>query len=82
MELYPHCIDRNDNIPVAHKADAILVEVEQDEPLRAECAHFLECTATSSQPRTDGAEGLRVLKVLNACQKSLENEKKVIFTEK
>ena len=64
-----------------HKADATFVDVEQDEPLRAECAHFLECIATRKPARTDGAEGLRVLKILNACQESLEKEQKVIFSE-
>jgi len=77
LQLYPHSIDWNGNVPVAHKADALQVEVEQDEPLRAECAHFLECIDTRRQPRTDGEEGLRVLTVLNACQASLEQEKKI-----
>lgn len=81
LQLYSHSIEWNDNIPVAHKAEAELIPVEQDEPLRAECAHFLECIASSQQPRTDGAEGLRVLKVLNACQASLEQEKKIRFSE-
>jgi UDP-2-acetamido-3-amino-2,3-dideoxy-glucuronate N-acetyltransferase len=62
---------------VANKAEAQLVKVEQDEPLRAECVHFLECIDTRCQPRTDGEEGLRVLTVLNACQSSLEKEKKI-----
>ncbi|MCI5124524.1 MAG: oxidoreductase [Candidatus Electrothrix sp. AR5] len=81
LQLYSHSIEWNDNIPVAHKAEAEFISVEQDEPLRAECAHFIECTASSQQPRTDGAEGLRVLKVLNACQASLEQEKKIAFSE-
>lgn len=75
--LYPHSIDWQDNIPIAHKAEATTITVEQDEPLRAECAHFIECMATRHTPRTDGEEGLRVLKVLNACQESLEQENSV-----
>lgn len=81
LQLYSHSIEWNDNIPVAHKADAESISVEQDEPLRAECVHFLECIQSARQPRTDGAEGLRVLKVLNACQASLEQEKKIAFSE-
>ena len=77
LQIYPHSIDWNGNVPVANKAEAIQVEVEQDEPLRAECAHFLECIDCRCQPRTDGEEGLRVLTVLNACQASLEQEKKI-----
>ncbi len=75
--LYPHSIEWNDNIPVANKAEAVKVEVEQDEPLKAECAHFLDCIEKRKIPRTDGEEGLRVLRVLNRCQESLEKERKV-----
>jgi len=77
LTLYPHSIEWADNIPVANKAEAQFVEVAQDEPLRAECSHFLECMQSRKQPRTDGHEGLQVLKVLNACQASLEQEKKI-----
>ncbi|AGF78943.1 putative dehydrogenase [Desulfocapsa sulfexigens DSM 10523] len=78
--LYPHSIKWSDNIPVANKAEAVKVTVKQDEPLKAECAHFLDCIKNRSKPRTDGEEGLRVLKVLNRCQESLENEQKVQVT--
>lgn len=78
LRLYPHSIEWNENIPVAHKAEATCVEVEQDEPLRAECAHFIDCIANHARPRTDGAEGLRVLRVLNSCQRSMEQEQKVL----
>ncbi len=76
--LYPHAIEWNGNVPVANKAEAVRVEVEQDEPLRAECAHFLDCMSSRQKPRTDGEEGLRVLKILNACQESLEGGKQVV----
>lgn len=75
--LYPHSIEWNENIPVANKAEAVKVEVEQDEPLKAECSHFLDCIKNRTTPRTDGEEGLRVLKVLNRCQESLEKEHKI-----
>ncbi|MBI5557288.1 MAG: Gfo/Idh/MocA family oxidoreductase [Deltaproteobacteria bacterium] len=77
LQLYPHVIAWNDNIPVANKAAAERVDVGQDEPLRAECAHFLDCIDSRRSPRTDGEEGLRVLRVLNCCQESLEKEKKI-----
>jgi UDP-2-acetamido-3-amino-2,3-dideoxy-glucuronate N-acetyltransferase len=72
--LYPHSIDWKNNIPVANKADAQPVPVEMEEPLRAECLHFLECIRTRNRPRTDGEEGLRVLSVLQQCQQALEAE--------
>ena len=81
LQLYPHKVTWNGSVPVARKAGAELVEVEQIEPLRAECDHFLECMQTRQSPRTDGDEGLRVLNVLNACQRGLESGVSVNVSE-
>ncbi len=80
LQIFPHSIDWQENVPVAHKAEGKFITVSQDEPLRAECAHFLECMSVRNTPRTDGEEGLRVLRVLNACQASLEQERKISIT--
>ncbi len=71
--LYHHKIDWLDRIPVASKEEAEVVPVLMDEPLKAECRHFLECIETKQQPKTDGQEGLRVLKILQASQASLDD---------
>jgi UDP-2-acetamido-3-amino-2,3-dideoxy-glucuronate N-acetyltransferase len=42
-----------------------------DEPLGSECAHFIECVETGREPLTPGEDGVRVLEVLEACQRSL-----------
>ncbi len=54
--------------------DITIPSLKMEEPLRTECAHFLECIEMKRQPRSDGHDGLRVLKVLEAAQKSLDNE--------
>jgi len=72
LVLYPHRIDWIERLPVARKAEGEAVALERREPLREECSHFLECVRTRQKPRTDGAEGLRVLKILQACQRSLD----------
>ncbi len=41
------------------------------EPLRLECEHFLECVKEGKAPDSDGFEGLRVLQVLEAAQRSM-----------
>jgi UDP-2-acetamido-3-amino-2,3-dideoxy-glucuronate N-acetyltransferase len=69
--LYPHCIEWHCRRPVAVKANPEIVPVQDVEPLRAECQHFVDCISNDHQPRTDGLEGLRVLKVLNGCEASL-----------
>ncbi len=62
------------NFPSVQKSDGKAVIVDQTEPLKSECQHFLDCCENKTTPRTDGAEGMRVLQVLNAAQQSLENE--------
>ena len=69
--LYPHAITWKNHLPVPNKAEAQPVRVDSTEPLRAECLHFLDCIRTRQTPRTDGVEGLRVLKVLQRCQEAL-----------
>lgn len=72
--LYPHSIHWKGQVPVANRADAQPVELDKSEPLRDECAHFLDCMRTRRRPRTDGEEGLRVLSVLQRCQEALERK--------
>lgn len=43
-----------------------------DEPLRLECAAFLEAVASRRTPLADGESGLRVLAVLDACRRSMD----------
>jgi len=78
LMLYPHRIEWLNRIPIAAKAEAEVVKVEMDEPLKVECTHFIDCVANGQQPITDGREGLRVLQVLQASQQSLnENGRKI-----
>lgn len=69
--LYPHKIEWQKRIPIAQKADAEIVTFNMGEPLKLECQHFLQSIEENQTPITDGAEGLRVLKILYAAQKSL-----------
>ena len=75
--LYRHKIEwKNGKIPIAHKATYQVVPVDKKEPLREELNHFIECVRQRRDPITDGAEGLRVLSVLNMCEKSLRMQRK------
>ncbi|OGP56755.1 MAG: oxidoreductase [Deltaproteobacteria bacterium RBG_13_49_15] len=73
LHLFAHEIKWQNNIPVPTKADPERVEIPREEPLRSECRHFLDCIEKDILPITDGEEGLRVLRVLNAAQSSLVN---------
>ena len=46
--------------------------VSNEEPLRIECRHFLERIADGGEPRSGGDSGVRVVRVLEALQRSLE----------
>ncbi len=61
-------------IPHINPDELHQVEVEEKEPLREECLHFLTCCRDRTTPLTDGAEGLRVMRVLEAAQKSMDAE--------
>ena len=71
LVLYPHKVEWKNRVPTAVKAEAEVVPLEEAEPLKEECRHFLACVESRQPPVTDGAEGLRVLSVLDACQRSL-----------
>lgn len=70
--LYNHKINWVGRIPVPKKENAEKIEFSMEEPLLAECKHFIKCLKTRKTPRTDGVSALRVLRVLQACQASLE----------
>jgi UDP-2-acetamido-3-amino-2,3-dideoxy-glucuronate N-acetyltransferase len=74
LVLYPHRIEWLERAPVARKAEGQPVPLKDQEPLRAECQHFLECVRDRKTPRTNGEEGLRVLRVLHVCERSLAAE--------
>ena len=63
-------------MPVPTKADPERVDIPEEEPLRQECQHFLACVSNGLKPITDGSEGLKVLKILNASQASLNEHGK------
>jgi predicted dehydrogenase len=46
--------------------------IKVSEPLQIECRHFLECVRSRRRPLSDGEDGLRVIKVLEAAQRSLQ----------
>jgi predicted dehydrogenase len=47
-------------------------QIPNVEPLRVECEHFVHCVRHGETPRSDGASGLRVVRVLEQLQRSLE----------
>lgn len=52
--------------------DIYIPRVDMREPLRLECQHFVDCIVQGKTPLSDGRNGLQVLRVLEAGQRSLE----------
>jgi predicted dehydrogenase len=57
---------------IARSGDTFSPRIPNLEPLRIECEHFVECIRTGATPRSDGHSGLRVVRVLEQLQRSLE----------
>ena len=51
--------------------DILIPKIPNDEPLRLECEHFIQSILDDTPPRSDGADGVRVVKVLEAGSASL-----------
>lgn len=72
LQLYPQNVEFDGPIPILKKEDVEFVDHANTEPLREECNHFLECIQSRKQPLTNAQSGIDVLKVLHACQQSIE----------
>ena len=57
---------------ITRTGDIFSPRIPNFEPLRLECEHFVHCVRTGERPRSDGASGLRVVRVLEQLQQSLE----------
>lgn len=73
LTFFDQRVDLSSGMPEMFKGEAHSEPLPPDEPLRLECAAFLESVMHRSQPLTDGRSGLRVMAVLEACRRSMEH---------
>jgi predicted dehydrogenase len=66
---------RNYGEYIARSGDTWSPRVPNDEPLRLECLHFVECVRDGREPRSGAESGLRVVRVLEALQRSLSGSR-------
>jgi predicted dehydrogenase len=57
-----------------HYGDIYIPYIKQEEPLRGECQHFLECIEKGAEPLTSGHKGLELVKILEAASASLKQQ--------
>ena len=78
IKIYDKGVDRGGEVVsygdslTVRSGDILIPRISLQEPLTLECRHFLECVRDRRTPLTDGADGLRVVKVLAAAQASLD----------
>jgi predicted dehydrogenase len=72
--VYDQGIEIVNGEAVTRKNDGVEESIENSEPLREECLHFLRCIETRQPPLTDGESGLQVLRVLDAAEQSLSTD--------
>jgi predicted dehydrogenase len=69
--LYDQRVDWQEGQPIPVRGEGKPVPFDEEMPLTAECRHFLDCIASRTPARTDGENGVRVLRILHAAQESL-----------
>jgi predicted dehydrogenase len=62
---------------ITRSGDIFSPRIPNREPLRVECEHFVRCVRTGERPRSDGESGLRVVRVLEELQNSLDRSLRV-----
>lgn len=55
-----------------HYGDVYIPYVKQEEPLRIECQHFLDCIRTGHRPISNGDQAYQLVRILEASSRSLE----------
>lgn len=61
-----------------HYGDIYSPRLEEQEPVKVECEHFLECIRESKTPRSDGFSGLRVVAIIEEICNSMHNAGRAI----
>ncbi len=70
LMIYDQGVEIVNGEPVTRKSEGIAEHLDSEEPLRRQCLQFLECIQQRRKPLTDGESGLRVLRVLDAAERS------------
>lgn len=68
----PYETDRFNDFHLTYRYGSVTIpHIPMQEPLNAQCRHFLECIQTGQRPMTDGESGLAVVRILEAIDRSL-----------
>jgi predicted dehydrogenase len=70
LAFYKNSVTFESGEPRLHKGDVEYIKLTEAQPLKNEVAHFAQCMDSGAAPRTDGVEAMRVLKVMQDCDKA------------
>lgn len=73
VEMPPYTVTEEEFRASYRHGGETIYPIDWTEPLRVECSHFLECIRSGAAPRSDGEDGLKVIRVLETAQRSLRN---------
>ena len=73
LAIYRHRIDRGGPVPIPTAVAPEYPTIAPGEPLKDECREFIASIAEGRQPRTDAAEGLAVLEVLERASAAMKD---------
>ena len=82
LRIFDKGVDWLDGQPVIRQTSESTLFFPDLEPLREELLHFADCIRNRKTPHTDGRNGLDVLRVLDAGQRSLDSKGKPIVLKK
>lgn len=79
LRLFDRGFDHVNGAWQLRRGDETVVDFPAGEPMARECRHFLDCIATGARPKSDGWDGVRVLRVLEAATKQMTERKEGIL---
>ncbi len=82
VETPPHYDTFADFHYAYHYGDVYIPYIKQEEPLKVECQHFLDCINRKAQPLTSGEQGMELVRILEAASRSLKQSGSVVELER
>jgi predicted dehydrogenase len=73
VEVPPYSVTEAEFRASYRNGPETVIPIHWSEPLRAECEHFIHCIRNECTPRSDGKNGLKIVKILESAQRSLMN---------
>lgn len=73
VDVYPYSVTEEQFRASYRHGGETIYPIDWREPLLVECEHFADCIRNQKQPRSDGQQGVNVIKVLETAQRSLQN---------